>query len=87
MPDGLALSYNVMYAIVGGLLPFALGYATSYISISRFVHRFYRRDEYYGWFVFLSSTRIQTTEPSDLIALYTLAVNVTDDVNATIDSI
>jgi hypothetical protein len=31
---GLALSYNVMYAIVGGLLPFALGYATSYISIS-----------------------------------------------------
>jgi len=31
---GLALSYNVMYAIVGGLLPFALGYATFYISIS-----------------------------------------------------
>ncbi len=31
---GIALSYNVMYAIVGGTLPFILGYATSYISFS-----------------------------------------------------
>lgn len=31
---GLALSYNVMYAIVGGLLPFGLAYATTYISFS-----------------------------------------------------
>lgn len=31
---GIALSYNIMYAIVGGLLPFALGYATTYISFS-----------------------------------------------------
>lgn len=31
---GLTLSYNIMYAIVGGLLPFALGYATVYISFS-----------------------------------------------------
>lgn len=31
---GIALSYNVMYAIVGGLVPFALGYATTLISFS-----------------------------------------------------
>ena len=31
---GLALSYNVMYAIVGGFVPFALGYATMYVSFS-----------------------------------------------------
>jgi MFS family permease len=31
---GLAFSYNAMYAIVGGILPFALGYATMYISFS-----------------------------------------------------
>ncbi len=31
---GLALSYNIMYAIVGGLVPFALGYATVYIGFS-----------------------------------------------------
>ena len=31
---GLALSYNVMYAVVGGLVPFGLAYATVYISFS-----------------------------------------------------
>ncbi len=31
---GIALSYNIMYAVVGGFLPFALSYATSYISFS-----------------------------------------------------
>lgn len=31
---GLALSYNIMYAIVGGLVPFGLAYATIYISFS-----------------------------------------------------
>ncbi len=31
---GIALSYNIMYAIVGGFLPFALSYATSYLSFS-----------------------------------------------------
>lgn len=31
---GMALSYNIMYAIVGGLVPFALGYATTLISFS-----------------------------------------------------
>ncbi len=31
---GIAFSYNIMYAIVGGFLPFTLGYATSYISFS-----------------------------------------------------
>lgn len=31
---GLAFSYNVMYGIVGGLVPFALGYATLSISFS-----------------------------------------------------
>ncbi len=31
---GLALSYNVMYGIVGGLVPFALGYATLFVSFS-----------------------------------------------------
>ncbi|TXD98291.1 MHS family MFS transporter [Psychrobacter frigidicola] len=31
---GMALSYSVMYGIVGGLVPFGLGYATLYISFS-----------------------------------------------------
>ncbi len=31
---GIALSYNVMYAFVGGLVPFGLGFATFYISFS-----------------------------------------------------
>lgn len=31
---GLALSYNVMYAIVGGIVPFALAYATTIIVFS-----------------------------------------------------
>ncbi|WP_201527530.1 MFS transporter [Psychrobacter frigidicola] len=31
---GVALSYNVMYGIVGGLVPFGLGYATMFISFS-----------------------------------------------------
>ena len=31
---GLALSYNVMYGIVGGLVPFGLGYATTFVSFS-----------------------------------------------------
>ena len=31
---GLAFSYNVMYAIIGGIVPFALGYATLYVSFS-----------------------------------------------------
>ncbi|WP_182405312.1 MFS transporter [Psychrobacter sp. GP33] len=31
---GIAFSYNVMYGIVGGLVPFGLAYATLYISFS-----------------------------------------------------
>lgn len=31
---GIALSYNVMYGLVGGLVPFGLAYATLYISFS-----------------------------------------------------
>lgn len=31
---GLAFSYNVMYAIIGGLVPFALGYVTLYIGFA-----------------------------------------------------
>ena len=31
---GMALSYNVMYGIVGGLVPFGLGYATMFVSFS-----------------------------------------------------
>lgn len=31
---GLAFSYNVMYAIIGGIVPFALAYATLYVSFS-----------------------------------------------------
>jgi predicted MFS family arabinose efflux permease len=31
---GIALSYNVMYGIVGALVPFGLGYATIFISFS-----------------------------------------------------
>lgn len=31
---GMAFSYNVMYAIVGGLVPFGLAYATMYVSFS-----------------------------------------------------
>jgi MFS family permease len=31
---GLAFSYNIMYAIVGGFVPFGLGYATMFVSFS-----------------------------------------------------
>jgi len=31
---GLAFSYNITYAIVGGLVPFALGYITMYVSFT-----------------------------------------------------
>ncbi|WP_352338638.1 MFS transporter [Psychrobacter sp. 16-MNA-CIBAN-0192] len=31
---GIAFSYNVMYAVVGGLVPFGLAYATMYISFA-----------------------------------------------------
>lgn len=31
---GLAISYNVMYAFVGGVMPFVLGYFTSFISFA-----------------------------------------------------
>lgn len=31
---GLSLSYNVMYGIVGGLIPFGLGYVTIFVSFS-----------------------------------------------------
>ncbi|WP_350559127.1 MFS transporter [Psychrobacter sp. CAL346-MNA-CIBAN-0220] len=31
---GMALSYNVMYGIVGGLVPFGLSYATMFVSFS-----------------------------------------------------
>lgn len=31
---GMTLSYNVMYALVGGLVPFGLGYATMFVSFS-----------------------------------------------------
>ncbi|MBP2280452.1 MFS family permease [Psychrobacter sp. PL15] len=31
---GLAFSYNITYAIVGGLVPFALGYVTTFVSFT-----------------------------------------------------